>query len=224
MVTPKIHKHKVQAYSEEELRTLLRLADQYAKPLLKLEIYLAIGSGCRRSEMAAIQIEDIDFKNKVLSVNKSRTYCGSGGDFLGPTKTEAGNREIPLPDVVCSELKKAVVRYNRNKLKQGKEFNDSRFIFSDEKGNPHRTASLSNWFTRFLKKHSEIRYLPLHAAGRHSYASLAVAQGTDIKAVQELLGHADISTTLNIYASSYEKSKKQQADKLNECIFREHVI
>ena len=58
----------------------------------------------------------------------------------------------------------------------------------------------------------------MHSAGRHSFASIAIAQGTDIKAVQELLGHSDATTTLNTYANSYNKVKVAYATKLNELL------
>ena len=136
-------------------------------------------------------------------------------------KTDAGNRDIPLSDTLCRMLKHAVKDYKKKKLRGGAEFEDSGYLFSDELGKPYRTHVLTSRYIRFVKKHSdEIRYLPLHCAGRHSYASIAVANGIDIKCLQEILGHSDSSTTLNIYANSYLEQKKAYADSMDAIIFR----
>ena len=142
-----------------------------------------------------------------------------GEEVLKAPKTSAGTRDIPLGDELLKELRHAVNRYNKNKLRYGKDFVDSRYIFSNEDGTPRKTSTMSTSYTKFMKRHEdEIRYLPLHSAGRHSFASIAIAQGTDIKAVQELLGHSDATTTLNTYANSYNKVKVAYAAKLNELL------
>ena len=220
---PKIRHKKVESYSVEEIKKLLELADKYASEELRLEIYLAVGTGARRSELAAIQVSSIDFEKKVWHVTQSKINAGAV-DVVKEPKTDAGNRDIPLSDTLCRMLKRAVKDYKKKKLKGGADFEDSGYIFSDELGKPYRTHVLTSRYVRFVKKHSdEIRYLPLHCAGRHSYASIAVANGIDIKCLQEILGHSDSSTTLNIYANSYLEQKKAYADSMDAIIFRKNA-
>lgn len=218
---PRARKKKVDSYSLEEVQTLLRLADQYATDRLRLQIYLGVGTGARRSELAAIKIESIDFEKKVLHITESKVSLGgTQPDVVKEPKTNCGVRDIPLGDVLIRELRKAVIRYNKNKIKHGKDFQDSRYIFSDEFGRPYKTDTMTGTYREFMKKHEdEIRYLPFHSAGRHTYASLAVANGIDIKCLQEILGHADASTTLNTYANSYFEKKKEYADVVDKTIF-----
>ena len=217
---PKVRHKKVESYSVEEIKKLLELADNYAGEELRLEIYLAVGTGARRSELAAITVSSIDFKNKVWHVTQSKITAGSV-DVVKEPKTDAENRDIPLSDTLCRMLKRAVKNYKKKKLKGGAEFEDSGYIFSDELGKPYRTHVMTSRYVRFMKKHSdEIRYLPLHCAGRHSYASIAVANGIDIKCLQEILGHSDSSTTLNTYANSYLEQKKAYADNMDAIIFQ----
>lgn len=223
VVTPKLCKKKLDAYSVKEIRTLLEIADEHADDMLRLEIYLAVGTGIRRSEMAALQIDSVDFNNKILHITQGRVK-GKEGDVLKEPKSQAGIRDIPLGDVLCKELKRAVNRYRKNKLQYGDGFTDSKYLFSKPSGEPYAT----NWFTvnyiRFMKQHeNEIRYLPLHTAGRHSFASIAVANGIDIKCLQELLGHADASTTLNTYSNSYLEKKQEYAHQVDEMIFEKEA-
>lgn len=217
---PKVRRKKVESYSVEEIKKLLELADNYADDELRLEIYLAIGTGARRSEMAAIQISSIDFKNKVWHVEESKVHAGLK-DVVKAPKTDAGLRDIPLSDTLCRELKRAVKRYKKKKMRGGADFEDSGYLFSNEMGKPYRTNTLTNRYVRFMRAHSdEIRYLPLHCAGRHSYASIAIANGIDIKCLQEILGHSDSSTTLNTYANSYVEQKQEYANNMDEIIFK----
>jgi len=216
---PKVKRKQIQSYSEEEVRKLLEIARRDANDMMYLEILLAVGTGCRRAELAAIKIDSIDFKNKVLHITQSKVKNIKGEEVLKSPKTSAGVRDIPLGEELLKELRHAVNRYNKNKLKYGSDFVDSGFIFSNEDGTPRKTSTMSSSFTKFMKAHEdEIRYLSLHSAGRHSFASIAIAQGTDIKAVQELLGHSDATTTLNTYANSYNKVKVAYATKLNELL------
>ena len=217
---PKVRKKKVESYSVDELKTLLQLTDQYADDMLRLLIYLAVGTGARRSEMAALQIADIDFDNMVWHVQKSKVDAGHN-DVVKAPKTDAGIRDIPLNDTLCQELKHAIRQYKRKKLRCGASFEDSGYLFCNESGRPLRTNVLTNRYIRFVKAHgSEIRYLPLHCAGRHSYASVAIANGIDIKCLQEILGHSDSSTTLNTYANSYSERKHAYANDMDNIVFK----
>ncbi|WP_035768663.1 tyrosine-type recombinase/integrase [Butyrivibrio sp. NC2002] len=218
--TPKVRHKRIQSYNPDEVQILLYLADTFADEITHFLIYLSVGTGARRSEMAAIRIEDVDLYNRVWHITQSKISIAGSNDILKEPKTESGIRDIPLSESLCAEIKKMIRIYNQNKLKHGNEFNDSRFLFSDEYGIPLSTDSLSKTFTRFVKSHSEkLRYLSLHSAGRHSYASIAIANGTDIKTVQEILGHSSATITLDTYASSYFEKKLSYADKLENLIF-----
>lgn len=218
-ILPKVRHKKVESYSIEEVKTLLELADTYASDQLRLEIYLAVGTGARRSEIAAIQISSVDLKNKIWHVSQSKISAGST-DVVKAPKTDAGVRDIPLSDALCKELKRAINGYKQKKIRHGADFQDNGYLFCDDYGKPYRTHVLTNRYVRFVKSHADkIRYLPLHCAGRHSYASIAVANGIDIKCLQEILGHSDSSTTLNTYANSYLSQKKAYADIMDETVF-----
>lgn len=216
---PKVRRKKIESYSVEEVKTLLEIADKYANDMIRLEIYLAIGTGARRAELAALKIESIDFNKKVIHITQSKVK-GTKGEVLKAPKTDAGTRDIPFGKTLERELNKAILRYNKNKLRYGKQFNDSRFLFCDEYGNPRKTSTMTNSYRRFMKAHEdEIRYLSLHSAGRHSFASIAIANGLDVKALQELLGHSDSATTLNVYSNSYADVKHNYAMSVDDTIF-----
>lgn len=219
VVIPKWNRQKVESYSDEEIRELLRLVDLHGDELTRLIIYLAVGTGMRRSEMAALKIDSVDFQNRILNITHAKVE-GKDGDVMKEPKSHASIRSIPIGDALCRELKHAVNRYKMNKLSYGEGFTDEGFIFSHQDGRPISTNSFTAKYIKFMKKYAkEIRYLPLHTAGRHSFASITMANGVDVKCVQELLGHADASTTLNIYSNSFLKQKQECADKVDALLF-----
>lgn len=120
-------------------------------------------------------------------------------------------------------LRRLVKKYNERKLKGGKDFRDDGYLFSYADGEPVGVNSLTSKYNNFMKKHTdEIRFLSLHKL-RHSYASICIADGMDIKSVQETLGHSDAKVTLNTYAHGYESKKQHQADFLEHEIFRKVI-
>ena len=188
-------------------------------PLPFVIIYLTVRTGARRSEMAAIRIEDVDLEKRIWHITQSKIDIGTN-DVVKEPKTQAGIRDIPLGETLCKEIRRMIQRYEYYKSVQNENFNDEGFLFSNEFWRPYRTNTLTKWYISFLKSHSEeIRYLPLHWAGRHTYASIAVAKGIDIKTLQEILGHADCSVTLNTYSNSFIEQKKAYADNLEKEIF-----
>ena len=216
--TPKIRKRKVDAYSYEEVQDLLARVDQEPNYLFRLQMYTLIFTGCRRSEANAIRYSDIDFENKILHVTKARVTA-DGGDVEKEPKTDSSIRDIPLPDILIKMLKSAHREYLRNKLKYGEGFQDDGYVFSNPDGSPQATNEMSVRWSRFTKKHPDLRYLPLHSAGRHTCASLLISQGVNPRTVQTILGHADVSTTLNTYTSSYKEDEIKGIQKLETLIF-----
>ena len=208
VIAPKIVKKQIQSYNEDEVKKLLELVDKDACDNVKLLIYLAVTTGMRRSEMNALTFDDINLNEKTINVNKARVYQHRGKCVVKETKTASSVRVIPITNTLCTLIKKARNDYYKKMFAKGEEFVDSKALFTDDCGNPLRSETLSNEYKEFLDAHSdEIRYLNLHAL-RHTFASLALKNNADIKSVQNILGHADASTTLNTYACAYEDKKR----------------
>lgn len=215
---PKTKKQKVEAYTEEELKTLLRLLEECEDSLLRDSIKIAIGTGLRRGEICALKIENFSKEKKEISITES--IVRADGYITKSPKSDAGNRTISLPDSIVDLIEHRIREYNLNKLKHGKNFKDDGYILSQEDGTVFYPHLLANRYSRFIKKHSdEIRYLSLHKL-RHTFASLAISYNIDVKALQETLGHSDATTTLNTYSHGYRKAKERQATLLDDNIFK----
>lgn len=219
IIKPKQYRKPVEAYNLEELNLILNLAEKDENQDIKLILNLALLSGIRRGEMAALHWEDVDFDEGYIYVHESRVIV-DGREYIKQPKTESGIRKIYIPQRLIDILKEYRQRYWLNKLRYGKEFVDEGYIVSKQNGEGFTPQGISNNYQRFMKRHSnEIRYLKFHGL-RHTYASVLIEQGENVKTVQHNLGHSDVALTLQIYSHSYESAQKRAAENLENTIDR----
>lgn len=158
--------------------------------------YFLMYTGIRRGEALALTYEDIDWDNELISINKS-LYHKHNQPYIKMPKTESGIRNIPL----LQPLKKVL---NRNK--QG-------IIFSNEDGE-YMKASQVETKLKWYRKATGINCSPHQL--RHEFATILLEADIVDKDAQELLGHAQISTTKDIYMHITPKRLKETANKLNQ--------
>lgn len=157
-------------------------------------------TGCRKSEALALQFKDIDLNRKKIKITKALYYKYNRPQIKQP-KTENGIREIPLLDKLIPHLP------------QGKPDD---FIFSVDGTTPYPQS----YFQRRWKKYQQqtgITATPHQL--RHAYATMLYEAGIDEKLAQELMGHADIATTKNIYTHIRLSRMEDAANKLNSIDF-----
>lgn len=161
--------------------------------------FMALLTGMRKQELLALQWKDIDFDENIISVTKAVEHIGKT-PHIKSTKTEAGVRDVPM----INRLRERLISIKGN---------PNHYIFSDDGGkNPlseHRFERLYKDYAKEVGITCSSRQL------RHSFATVAVEEDIQAKDLQNALGHADITTTMNVYASARKKSIQKVADKLN---------
>lgn len=170
--------------------------NSYDDGIFGLLAYFVLYSGLRKGETLALTYNDIDFKNKRIYVTKAVYFVGNTPHIKAP-KTEAGTRVVPLLDCLAEKLNKNAIG----------------LIFHDSNGSLMRNG----YFTKHWKKFCESKgiHVGLHQL-RHAYASYILHDtGIDVKTAQEIMGHADIQTTQNIYTQLTEAKLNQATEKLN---------
>lgn len=156
-------------------------------------------TGLRVSELIALSWDDVNMNEKTISVRKNaqivRNYEEDrkrAYDFkLSSPKRESSVRRIPLDDKAMEII--SILEEDRN----------GDFVFHSKTGSPLDRNHIARTLNTMIK-HTEIKQNPSPHDLRHTYASELIAAGTDIKLVSELLGHSDVSTTLNIYVHPSE--------------------
>ena len=192
-------KDKIYTLSKQDQEKLTNyiLEDKSAK---SLGILLTLYSGIRIGELCALQWKDIDFKNNILHINKTLqrvyikdTQVNASKVIITNPKTHNAEREIPLNKEFAYELKKYKTNANNYILSCNSKWIEPR--------------TYRRFFERISKK-AKIEKINFHGL-RHTFATNCIKLGVDYKTVSELLGHATVNITLNLYVHPQMAQKKK---------------
>lgn len=178
---------------------------------------LALLTGLRRGEILGLRWEDIDLKRKVLSVQRTLSRGGpSGALAFGEPKSAHGRRLVALPQSLVSALQRHRTQQLEARLAVGTLYNDQSLVFANTLGGPLHPNSVVARFEALTKAASlpRIRFHDM----RHTSATLMLSNGEHPKIVQERLGHADVSMTLNRYSHVTMDMQRDAADRLDELL------
>lgn len=196
---PKARKPKRKSYDDEQTKILLENLEKLSieETKYKVAIILTVFTGVRLGELMGLEWQDVDFKNGIISINRSSQYLSDMGVFTKTPKTESSIREIAIPEFIISLLEEYKLWYEEQKSIYGELWTNSDRLFVQADGKPMHPSSISKWFVRYV---STIGLPVINFHGlRHTNASLLVAQNVDIAVISARLGHAQISTTLDFY-------------------------
>lgn len=189
---PKITPRRVVPLAAESVAGLIEAVDQRYRAL----VVLAAGTGLRQGEAFGVTLDRVDFLRRTLTVDRQLVLV-SGPPQLGPPKTAASHRTVPLPEVVVDALAEHLASYPTA---------GGGFLFTDANGGPLRR-------NRFNEKvwHPAIKAVGLPKGTgfhdlRHFYASLLIRHGESVKVVQARLGHATAAETLDTYGHLWPDS------------------
>lgn len=198
------NKHNISVFTVEQQRRLMRhLTENFT--FLNLGILICLHTGLRIGEICALRWEDIDSENGMLQVQRTieRIYVLSDGNKhtelqLSTPKTRNSQREIPLT--------KDLLRF----LKPFRKVVNPQFYVLTNSPKPTEPRTYRNYY-RHLLNSLNIPFIKFHGL-RHSFATRCIESGCDSKTVSILLGHANISTTLNLYVHPNFDQKKRCID------------
>ncbi len=172
-----------------------------------LGIYISLYAGLRIGEVCALKWSDIDFDNKVIKVRSTlirvKDANGKSYDDIGTAKTEASIRDIPMFNKLLLPLLKM------------KKLSKSSFVISTKMGFVNKRTFEYRYHK--IMKSAGVTDVNFHAL-RHSFATRCIECGVDVKSLSEILGHSNVSVTLNTYVHSSMDLKKIQIEKLNNLI------
>lgn len=167
---------------------------------------LAIATGMREGEILGLFWEDVDFIKSELSVQRAIQYIVGKGMIISEPKTHKSRRSITVAKFAMDALRS---QFDRADVKTG-------LVFVTSKGTPFSPRNIVRHFKLMTKeaKLPEIRFHDL----RHTAATLMLSGGIHPKVVQEMLGHSQISLTLDTYSHVVPSLQKEAAEKINEVL------
>ncbi len=222
LVTPPRKEHyEIQPLSIEQVQQLLKALP--GNPLEMLFL-LALGTGMRQGEILALKWQDIDLVRGTLQVRRVLTHVavrlrkeGQACFIETEPKTERGRRSLALPEVVLQ----ALIAYQEQQAQQiqqsGKYWQQHDYVFCTKLGKHLTPNYVVTTFKSLLKKAGlpAIRFHDL----RHTAATTLLALGVNPKIVQEMLGHTEISMTMDIYSHVLPTMQKEAMHKMNTALW-----
>jgi integrase len=190
---PRPRRVEIRALGREQVRALFEAA---RGDRLEALYVLAVTAGLRRGELQGLTWEDVDLDAGTLQVRRTPSEPRGGYIFEAP-KSGKG-RQIRLTQRATVALKEHHKRQLEERMERGALWQDHGLVFPSGVGTPLLGGNLNRAFKALLQRTGlpEIRFHDL----RHTCATLLLRQGVNSMFVQELLGHADISLTLNVYS------------------------
>ncbi|MRI73493.1 site-specific integrase [Enterococcus mundtii] len=201
-------------YSIEEVNKMFLALEEHASDKTKALVLTAFFTGAREGEIAAVEEKDFDFANNTVCfhqrvvLDENKKYQRRDGLKASDSKT------IPVPESYMNYMKQFMLQ-NQNTRVMLDIDPEHKYIFGSPEGNFELPTSLYRNWKRFIKR-AELRDIRFHDI-RHTSASYLLADANiPIKAVQEILGHKDYRTTMNIYGHALEESKRAASDRFSK--------
>ncbi|MFC2000695.1 tyrosine-type recombinase/integrase [Chloroflexota bacterium] len=195
ITAPRPQRSEMHTMNEDDLHIFLEAAQRTPYYVL---FYLALFTGMRRSELLALRWCDIDLMLCQVYVTRSLHHLRTGELVFRAPKTAKGRRMVSLPPSVAMLLQEHKDKQAAQRVMLGIPLKDDDLIFSGFEGKPLLPDTVSHAWSKLVKR-AGLEGIRLHDA-RHTHASLMLKQGVHPKIVQERLGHATISTTLDLYS------------------------
>lgn len=210
--TPKTEKFRGEYLSPEQIEEMLIL---FKDNQIELAVTLCAIYGLRRSEVLGLKWSNINFDKKEFTIAETLQQ-NQGGNYTDKPKTESSYRTLPMTDSVYHILKAHKEQQNKRKEIMGNYYIDSDYVCTWNNGNVISPNYLTKTFHTVISK-STLPKIRLHDL-RHSVASNLIAKGMSVVDVQEWLGHANASTTLDVYSHACKSSKNNIVNAIEQMI------
>lgn len=216
---PKLERKEQQVLTPEETNRFLVVAKDQGADWYALWCVLLM-CGVRPSEALALKWDDVE--GDTLRVRRALTQVGKGKYVEGPPKTRKGNRPIALPHPATVALQEHRTQQARAILKKGPRYKREGFVFASSAGTPLDLTRVRYKWKRALQA-AGLPPLRLYDA-RHTHATTLIMAGVNPKVVQERLGHANISITLDTYTHVLPGRDREAADRLDEVLQQARAV
>ena len=205
-------------YMVGDYETIKTMPEQY-----RVLFNLALFAGLRKGELLALQWSDIDFESDTVKVSKAAAVV-NGQQICKSPKTKSGNRIVSIPHFLTLRLKAWMEEQREYQLSLMDYWKGNNWVFTQNDGKMMNYSTPYHIFRETLIRYNEdkpedqqLPMIPFHGL-RHTSATILIANHSDIKTVQSRLGHAEASTTMNIYAHALQETDRKAADTLQNVL------
>lgn len=212
---PRVKEKQKVTWNIDQVNFYIKKAKETMNPNYYIALLTIMYTGIRRGESLGLGWSDFNYENKTISIRRSVVFSKSVGVHIQEgTKTKSSNRQISISEFLADELKSHKSYQNQVRLSYGEEYKKHDLIACKDDGSPISPRQLLKIHEAHCKA-CKLSYIPIHGL-RHTHASALLEAGIHPKVVQERLGHATISTTMDIYSHVIPNLQKEAADKFDQ--------
>ncbi len=206
---PKVQKKDVNYFQPDQVAAI-RAALEREPIKWRTITHLLLITGARRGEVLGLKWDKVDFDGHKIHICNNVLYASDRGIYEDTPKTATSDRIISIPLETMQLLRQYRAWQSGERLRLGEYFQNQGFVFSQDNGRPMHPDSVTDWLKKFSKRH-DLPHINPHAF-RHTMASMLYFNGVDSVSISKRLGHAQVSTTANIYAHLMEEADQKNAD------------
>ena len=209
---PKIVKSDVNYFQPEQIIAIEEAS--LKEPInRRVLIHLLLITGARRGELLGLKWCNVDFENNRIYICNNILYSPDIGVYESTPKTKNSKRYISLP-IETMQLLTEYKSWQDSRIEYFMGYyQDKDYVFAQDNGNPIHPDSVTDYLSKFSRKYN-LPHINAHAF-RHTMASLLYYNGADSVSISNRLGHAQVSTTANIYAHIINDADRKNAELLS---------
>ena len=188
-----------------ECGTYLEYFDQFA---------FILQTGLRIGELIGLEWDDIDFDNKTMTIQRTTNYRSDAKNwYTNLPKSESGIRTVPLTEDAITILARQKAKHWNIKVVPIEWRNK---VFLNKMGKPASSTNYDSSLAGFCRKHG-MKTFSVHVL-RHTFATRCIENGVKPKTLQKILGHSNLSTTMDTYVHITETEKRREIDKVEDAL------
>ena len=188
----------------------------------KTMVHLLLITGARRGEVHGLKWPAVDFERNQVHICNNVLYAADRGIYEDTPKTASSDRFVSLPPETMALLRQYKAWQTEERLRLGGYYEDKGFLFAQDNGDPMHPDSVTSWLDKFSKR-QKLPHINPHAF-RHTMASILYFNGVDSVSISKRLGHAQVSTTSDIYAHIIQEADQRNADILADVFLKKAWI
>lgn len=205
---PKVPRKEAKYLNDEEAKRFLSLLMQEKDIRKKTALLLLLFTGVRRGELCGLSWFDCDMKECIIHVRRASQYQVGKGPVEVSTKNESSERSIDIPPFANVALKEYREWWVERRLQWGASWNgEQERLFIQDDGKPINPDTINFWMEKFLEKH-DFPHITPHSL-RHTFTTLQITAGVDMRTLQSRTGHAQASTLVNTYSHTIKSAQKK---------------
>lgn len=209
---------------EEKLLAFAKADKTYSKNYD--EILILLKTGLRISEFGGLTLPDLDFENRLVNIDHQLLRDTEIGYYIETPKTKSGERQVPMVEEAYQAFKRVLANRKNDKRVEIDGYSD--FLFLNRKNYPKVASDYNGMMKGLVKKYNKynddkLPHITPHSL-RHTFCTNYANAGMNPKALQYIMGHANIAMTLNYYAHATFDSAMSEMKRLNKEKQQERLV